>query len=582
MIVADQKSMRANHVRSGRYPAVFCLGLVVLTSILAFGETTSAPFLNWDDDRNFVANTDFRGVGADQFRWAWDTYHLGVWQPLSWILLGAQWQVGGMQPVIYRAVSLALHVLNSMLFYLLLRRLLIAAPAKTAVPPDEAIDVGAVAGAVLFACHPLRVEPVVWISCQPYLPAVACYLLSVLAYLHAFSHPHRPRYLWWLASFGCFTAAVMFKAVAVSLPLILLILDYYVLRRRETGANKPRARWTTLLLEKLPFVLVLIPVSMWAVAAKDFNESRVALADIHLAERLAQSANGIVFYLQKTLFPIGLSPYYRIADDLAPSTTRFLICIVVSISVTILLFLRRSRSPRLLAAWLAYVVILLPNLGVVQFSQQLAADRYSYLGIMPVMAVVAAAIAGLWRRASHRPKTRPALIIALTALSLASIYSSRTYARHWQNSLSLWQRVLDLDPDCAVAHCNLGDALLREDRTADASRHFAAAIDLDPNFSFAYANFAALLVRAGRLDDAVFAARRALADDSPLRGRDLARAHAILGEAYAAQRRDDLAWHHTLIAKELGFVEAQKMIDYLSRFSSPPTTQSAPSPQDEF
>jgi Tfp pilus assembly protein PilF len=372
----------------------------------------------------------------------------------------------------------------------------------------------------------------------------------------------------------------MFKAVAVSLPLVLLILDLYVLRRREAGANEPRARWTTLLMEKLPFVLVLIPVSMWAVAAKDFNESRVAWADIHLGERLAQSAYGIVFYLQKTLLPIGLSPYDRMPDDLALTTSRFLICMVLAATVTCVLFMRRRRSPWLLAAWLAYVVILLPNLGVVQFSQQLAADRYSYLGIMPIMAVVAAAIAGLWRRASHRPNTRPALVIALTALSLGSVYGSRTYARHWQNSLSLWQRVLDLDPDCAVAHCNLGDALLRENRTTEASRHFAAAIDLDPNFSFAYANFAALLVRAGRLDDAVFAAQRALAGDSPLRGRDLARAHAILGEAYAAQRRDDLAWHHTLLAKELGFAEAQKMIDYLSRFSSPPTTQPVLSPQN--
>jgi len=572
--------MRANHVRGGRYSALICLGLVVLISILAFGESAGAPFLNWDDDRNFVANTDFRGVGGDQFRWAWDTYHLGVWQPLSWLLLGAQWQVGGLQPVVYHGVSLALHALNCMLFYLLVCRLLSQNPQSIDVPQDAAIDLAAVAGTVLFACHPLRVEPVVWISCQPYLPAVACYLMSILAYLRAFSQPHRPRYVWWLASFGCFTAAVMFKAVAVSLPLILLILDLYVLRRREAGANEPRVRWTTLLLEKLPFVLVLIPVSAWAVAAKDFNDSRVAFADIHLAERVAQSAYGIVFYLQKTLLPIGLSPYYRITDDLTPTTSRFLLCIVLTASVTCILFLRRKRSPRLLAAWLAYVVILLPNLGVVQFSQQLAADRYSYLGIMPIMAVVAAGLAGLWRSASRSSPTRPALVIALVALSLGGIYASRTYTRHWLDSLSLWQRVLDLDPDCAVAHCNLGDALLREDRTADASRHFAAAIDLDPNFSFAYANFAALLVRAGRLDDAVFAAQRALAEDSPLRSRDLARAHAILGEAYAAQRRDDLAWHHTLLAKELGFPEAQKMIDYLSRLSSPPTTRPAQTPQD--
>lgn len=553
--------------------ALICLALIAIVCLVTFGPSLGGDFLNWDDDRNFLANEDFRGLGSDHLRWAWNTYHLGVWQPLSWLLFGAQWCLAGLSATMFHSVSLILHGANALLLYFLTFRILRITAPRGELDQGFATRIGAIAAAILFVCHPLRVEAVVWASCQPYLPSVTCYLLAVLAYLKALESSTKARLLWYALCWLAFLAAVGFKAVAVSLPVILLILDIWVIRRRRPDRQNIRPSWARIFLEKLPFVLVAIPVSLWAIAAKDFNDSHVPWADIRFNERIAQSAYGIVFYLCKSIVPVDLNPYYRIPDSMTLAGTMFISCLGIASAVTLTLIVCRRRWPVFLAAWLAYIAILLPNLGVIQFSQQLATDRYSYLAIMPIMIVVAGLIASLWRRTRTNSPGRTVLVLTLAGLTMGCIAGARNYARCWNDSISLWTRVLALDPDCAVAHCNLGDALLRQNRFADASLHFSKAIDLDPNFSFAYANFSAMLVRAGRLEDAVTAGERALSSNPPLKGKDLAKAHAILGEAYAGLRKDDLAWQHTLKAKDLGFREADKMIEYLSRFSRPPTTQ---------
>lgn len=540
--------------------------ILICAAAVAFTPALDGEFLNWDDDRNIVSNAEFRGPGLSWLRWAWRTYHLGVWQPVSWMILSAQWQIGGLTPRTFHLTSIGLHVMNCLLLYYLMVRLLGFRQARNEMDRrethDSSVRLGAAAATLLFAIHPLRVEPVVWISSQPYLPAVLFYLLSVLTYLRSVDTPATARRLVWLGvSLACFTLALGSKAAAVSLPIVLIILDIGILRRwKGAGAVGP----VRCLLEKLPFVLVALPICLWAIAAKDYNESRAPWADFDLSARFAQAAAGIVFYLHKTILPVDLSPYYRMPPDIRLGAWPYIAFAVAVVCLTVLLIAMRRRWPAALAAWLAYIVILLPNLGIVQISQQIAADRYGYLALMPIFVWVAAWIGGLWRRARlFGAAACGVVVVALIGCVTAFTFSTRAYAAHWTNSPALWQRVLDLDPDCAVAHCNRGEALLREGRYAEASPHLSRAIDLEPDFSFAYVNFAALLLHAERFEDAAGAGEHAIRCQPPLTGLDLARAHAICGEAYAALRRDDLAWEHTLRARELGFVEAEKMLDYL-------------------
>lgn len=547
-------------------------------AVMTFGPALDGVFLNWDDDRNFVRNEAYRGLGAEQLRWAWQTYHLGVWQPVGWMLLGMQWCIGGLSPRTYHIVSLALHILNCTVLYIVMLRLFAILRGTSSQASDntshQPARVGCAFAVLIFALHPLRVEPVAWISCQPYLPAAFFLLLAMLLYLRASQHALATpaRLIWLVGSLACFTIAVACKAVAVTFPIILIILDFLVL----PDATMPDTRVSRLrrhghrLLEKLPFFAVALPVCLWAIHAKDYADSRAPWAEFNMPERIAQSGYGLVMYLLRTIVPVGLTPYDRMPSGIHPAEWPYNACAAIVLAITIILLLLRRRQPTLLAAWLAYIIILLPNLGVIQISQQITADRYAYLATMPIMLIVAGILAAIWRRLSPASLGRVAFIGICLALLAGEVATSRAYAAAWVDSRSLWRRAIALDPNCAVAHCNLGEALLREERYADASVHLAKAIDLDPGFSFAYANFAALLVRADRPEDAVAAGLRAMDARPALTGMDLARAHAILGEAYAAMRMDDLAWKHTLKARELGFTEAEKMLDYLRRFSTPP------------
>jgi protein O-mannosyl-transferase len=561
--------------RSHFLSAVLLFSIVVAT-IAAFEPGLNNQFLNWDDDRNFLDNPSFQGLGIEQLRWAWSTYHLGVWQPVSWLLLSLENSFGGFKPLPYHAVSLALHILNAMVFYWLIVEILrLTSPGRCQTSPNMARVVAA-ASAVLFAVHPLRVEAVAWISCQPYLPATLFYMLSILAYLraHRGGVERQRHFLWLAAAFTLYVLAVMSKAVAVSLPVVLLILDIYPLRRlggRDGWFGTAAARaW----LEKAPFIIVAVLVACWAAAAKDFNESRVPFALSAVDARLAQSAYGLVFYLYKTISPVDLIPYYDLPAGLSLWSWRYGLCAGGVLGVTLGLVLLCRRWPAVLVAWMAYVLILLPNLGIVQISRQMATDRYSYIAIMPLMILLAGAALYVVEGSARRRRAPDIVLsLGLAVAVLALIFASRRQVLVWHDSVSLWQTTLAVDPNCAVAECNLGVALLQDRQLKEASRHLSRAINLQPGFAFAYGNLGVLYSEANRAEDAVTCFERALSLGTDLGRSDLAKVHAGLGQAYAALRRDDLAWKHTRIAQELGFKDAQKMIDYLRRFSSEPASE---------
>jgi hypothetical protein len=195
---------------------------------VAFWPTLSASFITWDDDANFLNNPHFRGLDWQNLRWMFTTLYMSNYQPLSWLFSCFGHSLWGMDPFGYHASSLAFHMLNAILFYLVAARLLrLAAP----LPGDDAaLPIAAAFAALFFALHPLRVESVAWLSGQHDLQAAACYLLAILCYLRACSDEARRRR--WLS--GCaalFAASMLSKANGITLPITLLLLDFYPLRR---------------------------------------------------------------------------------------------------------------------------------------------------------------------------------------------------------------------------------------------------------------------------------------------------------------------------------------------------------------
>ncbi len=218
--------------------------LIFAAAFLTFLPALGADFVNWDDDLNFLTNRDFRGLGWSNLRWMATTTHQGHWIPLTWLTLGVNYALGGMNPWGYHLGNLLFHAASAVLFYFAARRLLATAGPAAGEP---ALSVGAAFAALLFAVHPLRVESVVWVTERRDVLSVFFFLLATLGYLHAVERGRDGRLApaWHGLSVAAFVCALMSKSSTLMLPAALLLLDVYPLRR----VNRD---WRRLIVEKLP------------------------------------------------------------------------------------------------------------------------------------------------------------------------------------------------------------------------------------------------------------------------------------------------------------------------------------------
>jgi hypothetical protein len=374
---------------------------LALLSVLAFLPVIACRWVFWDDSKNFLANPHFRGLGWTQIAWAWRATLLGVYQPLSWMLLEAEYSDWGLNPRGYHLVSLGLHAANVVaLFAVTVAILWRCLPGLAAARPVTVYRAAGLAVA-LFAVHPLRAESVAWVSAQPYLPSSLCGLLAVLAYLKAqeAGRSRRGTTAWLAVTLGLFVVAMLFKTVAISLPLLLLILDVYPLgrlggsgARSWVGAGVRRV-W----VEKVPFLVV----SLVFVAVAMQVRPRIP-AD--LGSRLASAACAVWFYPAKTLVPLHLRVIYAPCVEASLRRPLYAVCAAGAVAFTAVVVLRWRRWPGLAAAWLSYLVILAPNSGLVRITSSVAADRYSYVASMGLV-VLLAGLFCLWagRRKPDRP-----------------------------------------------------------------------------------------------------------------------------------------------------------------------------------
>jgi Flp pilus assembly protein TadD len=509
-----------------------------LAALIAFAPCVGNDFVDWDDFANITTNKSLRGLGWPQLYWAATTWLLGVYQPVSWILLQVQYSLWELDPRGYHLASLVLYavaavVLDAMTVALLVRCLPAGGPRERESWP---IHLGAALAGALFAAHPLRTEVVAWVSCQPYLPCAIFSMLTVLAYLHAHPAKGPARVGWSVGAFLLFVLAVLSKAVAVTLPVILVILDVYPLRRIgggrfRDGVASPSARraW----IEKLPYIAASLVFVWQALAAKRFY-ALVVHADIKqdtLSVRLAQACYGAWFYLARTAWPAGISPYYPLPSRIAWSDPRFSLAGLAVAGLTVAFFLMRRRRPGLLAAWISYLVILAPNAGLTRIGGQVAADRYGYISMMG-LAVLAAA--GLARLLASPARAVRAATIAVAVVMLAGLTAlSRSQCRVWHDSIALWTHALALSPEPDVMlNYNLGLARFEAGDFPGSLGPLTRALELNPGFVEGRRRMGMTLLRLGRLEEAelyLAEAARLRPDDPELR--------ACYGEILLKRRR---------------------------------------------
>ena len=497
----------------------YLAALVALVTIAVFSPALQNDFVTWDDDRNFVNNAQYRGLGWAQLRWMWTTSHMGHYIPLTWMTFGLDYVLWGMEPAGYHLTNLLLHAANAVLTFFLIRRLL-SVSLPTDARDERALALSAAVGALLFAVHPLRVESVAWVTeRRDVLCGLFC-LATLLAYLRAEIDAERR---WYRVSVGLYVCALLSKSMAVPLSVVLLVLDAYPLRRigGSVGWWSPAAR--RVYLEKIPFLLLAGMTSMVAFAALFTLDNAATLDDVGVVDRLALSAYGLAFYLWKMLLPIRLTPLYEAHDFLRASA----LSAGVVVAITAIAVAVRRRFPALATAWVTYVVVLLPVLGVFQNGPQIAADRYTYLALLSWTVLGCGTIAVGWRRWQEHAPTR-ARAVALGLVAVIFVLGALTWkqVRVWRDSETLWRHVVALDPGSAVGHSNLGAVLERDGKIAGAIEEFQQALRINPRFAAPHRNWGNALVRQGRFAEAIEHYTAALRIDP-----DDADAHNNLGAA---------------------------------------------------
>ena len=459
---------------------------VAVTTFVAFAPSLQNHFVDWDDPDNFITNPYYRGLGWTQLRWMWTTVLLGHYVPVTWMTLGLDYLTWGMNPAGYHFTNVLLHSANATLVYLVALRLL-----RAAIPVAMTVDLlawrlSAAFAALLFAVHPLRVESVAWVTERRDVLSGLFYLLALWAYLRdaevAIDVSIRRR-LWYWVSLGCFLLALLSKAITVTLPIVLIVLDVYPLRRLGGDAGgwwSPRARrrWA----EKVPFVLASAAVIPVALVAARSGANLVSMAVLGVSDRVAISLYGLVFCLWKTLLPLDLSPFYALKTPIVPLSAPYLVSGIVVAVVTALAILVRRRWPALGVAWLVYVVTLVPVSGIFQNGPQISADRYSYLPSLPWAMVAGAGVQAGWRAWRGPGRSRSIAFVTTGAAALVvTVLVALTWKQVavWHDPERLWSHALAIAPSSEV-HSHLGYVRRQQGRLDEAIEHYRTASSMRP------------------------------------------------------------------------------------------------------
>lgn len=460
------------------------LALAIVAAVFAaFAPALSAGFVDWDDDRNFLQNASYRGLSLEHLKWMATTFHGGPYQPLSWLTLGIDHALWGMDARGYHLTNVVLHACGAVAFFYLALRLL---PLCTDALRGKSLALGSASAALLFALHPLRVESVAWVTERRDVLSGIFFVLTISSYLRSrTSTEASARRRWYAISLAALCLCLPAKASGMGAPLVLLALDLWPLRRPLKEA----------LTEKIPFVLLVLPFAMlalWGQAQQAHNLS--SIAEHGAAERIAQAAYAAVFYPLKTLLPTGLAAIYDLPVPFDPLATRFVLALVCAAGTSIVLFALRHRAPAAWTAWIAFLVLLAPTSGLAKAGPQLVADRYSYLACMPFALFAAGALFVYVPRAALA--TSVAVSIALGALTWRQTET-------WHDSLTLYEHTVAVNPSSYIAHTNLGYVLSSAGRTDEALAHYTRALELHPGYALAHNSLAQILLRQGRLDEAL-------------------------------------------------------------------------------
>jgi Flp pilus assembly protein TadD len=510
----------------GRLAAI-AIGVAVLAFLLYIPALQNG-FVAYDDDQYITDNAHVRaGMTWSNVKWAFTTTDVSNWHPLTWLSYMADVELFGVSAAAMHFTNVLIHAINAALLFWLLQR-----ATGSWVPSLFA--------ALLFAVHPLNVQSVAWVSERKNVLSTLFWLLAMLAYM---DWTRRARPMAYAGVVAGLILSLLCKPMAVTLPFVLLLFDYWPLDRWQLGLRR-------LALEKSPLFVLVAVFCVVTYRVQAAGGSVISEASIPTGIRLGNAVWSYLAYLGKGLRPSGLAVFYPYAQPPLP-LWQIAIAFIAIAGATAAAFVIRERARPVLVGWLWYLGTLVPVIGIVQVGSQAMADRYAYVPLIGIF-IACAWGASLLVRHGLLPKAVAlgAAAVLVAALSLRTVRQTTV----WRNTWTLFEHTVRVEPDSWVAHYNLGVAANKARRYDEAVTRFNETLRLSPNFADAYSGLGTVLAALGKSDEAIEQYQRAIALKP-----HLAPAHNNLGIALAAKGDVDAGMIHLRQALELepGFNDAR-------------------------
>lgn len=474
---------------AGAIDSLTAIGIFAATFI-TFLPTLHGGFV-WDDTPFIINNPHIRNFGWANLQWMLSTNFGGHYIPLLWLSHAVEYRLFGIHPLGYHLINNTLHAANAVLVYFISSRLIAWADPAGFGSGMRPLRLAAVVSSLLFSLHPLRVESVAWISERRTLLSAFFAFVSILFYLSAVDRRDRSlRSRGLLLSWLSFALSLLAKEMMMTLPLVLLVLDHYPLKRKRSNLE--------LCLEKWPYFMVAFASAVAVLLAERSFHNLTPLESHGIGARFAQAFYGLTYYLSKTLMPTTLTPLVEIPPRLSLWSSPFFASAIAVVLISGLLWRHKRDWPGAFSAWLCYVIILLPVLGFFQNGRQLVADRYSYMPMIGWATLVGAGAARLW------PRSGPAFAGACLMIPAALlVLTTRNTISVWRDNIALWSRASEVAPGSAYARYNLAYALDQSERLPEAEAEYRRALELNPAKAEARLNLSMVLLRENKSDEAL-------------------------------------------------------------------------------
>jgi hypothetical protein len=499
-----------------RIEFVISLFLVVVILFIYY-QTRNYDFVLLDDDVYITENPFVvGGLKSENIKWAFLNSHGGFWVPLTWLSYMIDSQLHGLKPGYYHMTNLIFHICNTLLLFFIFRQMTGDVAQSWFV-------------AALFAVHPVHVESVAWISERKDLLFAFFWLLTMGSYCYYVKRPGFWRYFLVILFF---IAGLMSKPMIVTLPFVLLLLDYWPLRRlrfkgvARAETESPQGSPAKIVLEKVPLILLSIGAGVLTLLKQQAHGAVSSLGSFPISHRISNALVSYLKYMVNMIWPHDLAAVYPYPASI-PLWQILGTCLLM-ILLTFLIFKLSAKHPYLAVGWLWFLGTLIPVIGIIKIGSHAMADRYTYMTFVGLYIIVAWGLPDIFNRFGVK---KIVLGSAAAAAIVVLMLAAKNQTSTWRNSIRLFTHAIEVTEDNYLAQRNLGLALAYQGKLNPAMAHFMKALKINPKSARSYNDIGTCLMITGKIDDAIGYLKKAL-DLQP----NFAKAHNNLGLVLMAKR----------------------------------------------